>query len=420
MKNLQIEYREPSETTSLNTKKKHKKLRKKIFKFMDSNGTQLFLGILLLLSLFLSDSWILGNERSSNDFILFTILSIIFGIFTLEILILTFVQEDYFLSFFFWMDTIGTLSIILDIGWISDKFLPDGGTASKGSLLRAARAAKLGARYGRIMRLLKVIRFFKFLPCFDAEEAIQTEPEPTLSAVRKVSAALSAVLSRRVAALVLILVIVVPFLSYDQVDFSPNAWAKSFRIALMNPNITTTDISDMAKDFRDFYSYKYTSVMELYVESQYFPSHKYRYEMPYLVRDDNVYHVHEDYFGTDGNHYKLRMKMNITPVSQWNAFFGIILIILVIVVLIGFSASFQSSVDELVVLPLEKMMNTLRKSATSLLRGMKAMTKEEEERNGDEPRDSNESSDIDDELETAVLEKMVEKCKLILILLLLF
>ena len=47
---------------------------------------------------------------------------------------------------------------------------------------------------------------------------------------------------------------------------------------------------------------------------------------------------------------------------------------------------------------------------------MKAMAKEDEERNGDEHRDSNESSDIDDELETALLEKMVEKCKFIIFL----
>ena len=78
------------------------------------------------------------------------------------------------------------------------------------------------------------MRFYKFLPCFDSkEDEIAMEPEPTLSAVRKVSAALSSVLSRRVAALVLLIVIIVPFLSYDQVDFSPNAWAKEpplFRI----------------------------------------------------------------------------------------------------------------------------------------------------------------------------------------------
>ena len=136
--------------------------------------------------------------------------------------------------------------------------------------------------------------------------------------------------------------------------------------------------------------------------------------MPYDVRNDNIYHVEEDYFddnGSAGVKYRVRVKMNVTPIAQWNAFFGIILIILVIVVLIGFSASFQSSVDELVVIPLEKMMNTLRRSAASLLRGMKAMSREEEDQMNSDQKGDSSGSDIDEELETAVLEKMVEKCE---------
>jgi hypothetical protein len=410
----------PIETASvvtvvtISSNKKYKKFKRKVFKFMDSPPVQMFLGILLLLSLFLPDSWILGNANYDDDDILYTILTIILVIFSLETITLSIVQEDYFLSFFFWMDTIGTISLILDIGWISNSFLPDNGARSKGSLLRAARAAKLGARYGRLMRLLKLMRFYKFLPCFDSkEDEIAMEPEPTLSAVRKVSAALSSVLSRRVAALVLLIVIIVPFLSYDQVDFSPNAWAKNLRYSALNPNITELGLKSLADNFRDFYHHKDISLMSLYLESPYHPSQRYSYSMPYDVRNDNIYHVEEDYFddnGSAGVKYRVRVKMNVTPIAQWNAFFGIILIILVIVVLIGFSASFQSSVDELVVIPLEKMMNTLRRSAASLLRGMKAMSREEEDQMNSDQKGDSSGSDIDEELETAVLEKLVEKC----------
>jgi hypothetical protein len=414
----------PIETSSvvtvltISSNKKYKKLKRKVFKFMDSPASQLFLATLLLLSLFLPDAWILGNANFNDDDILYSILTIILIIFSLETIILSIVQDDYFLGFFFWMDTIGTISLILDIGWISNSFLPDNGARSKGSLLRAARAAKLGARYGRLMRLLKLMRFYKFLPCFDSnDEKIETEPEPTLSAVRKVSAALSSVLSRRVAALVLLIVIIVPFLSYDQVDYSPNAWAKSIRYSALNPNITESELTALVNDFRDFYHHKDISLMSVLLESPFYSSQRYTYSMPYPVRNDNIYHVEEDYYADQGGgevKYRLRVKMNVTPIAQWNAFFGIILIILVIVVLIGFSASFQSSVDELVVIPLEKMMNTLRKSAASLLRGMKAMSREDEDQmNADQGGAGGDSSgsDLDEELETAVLEKMVEKCE---------
>lgn len=73
------------------------------------NGTimQLFLGVLLLLSLFLAESWVLGNAPDSSNNALYAILLAIFVIFCLETFILSFVQEGYFNSFFFYMDIIG-------------------------------------------------------------------------------------------------------------------------------------------------------------------------------------------------------------------------------------------------------------------------------------------------------------------------
>lgn len=155
-----------SVTSTVIKSKRIRKLKRKLFNFMDSALMQFFLALLLMLSLFLPDSWILGNAKYDDDSILYIILIIILIIFTLETIILSLVQEDYIFSFFFWMDTLGTVSIILDIGWISSHFMPDAGAASKGSLLRAARAAKLGARYGRLMRLMKLIRFFQISPMF--------------------------------------------------------------------------------------------------------------------------------------------------------------------------------------------------------------------------------------------------------------
>ncbi len=35
-------------------------------------------------------------------------------------------QPGYFNSFFFWLDVVSTLSIVLDIGWVSSSILGDG------------------------------------------------------------------------------------------------------------------------------------------------------------------------------------------------------------------------------------------------------------------------------------------------------
>ena len=386
-------------------KRSRRSLRKQIFTVMDSVPMQLFLAILLLMSLFLPDIWTLSNAPTNSDDALFSILLAVFILFVFETVILSFVQDDYFLGFFFWMDTLGTLSIILDIGWIADEFMPDDSTAAqKGSLLRAARAAKLGARYGRLMRLMKVMRFFKFLPCFSGDEEEQ-EPEPTMSAVRKVSNELSNVLSRRVAGLVMLIVIVVPFLNYTDKDRSIDAWLTNFRMTAARENTTLDEINGMARKFRRFYTYKDRTPMKLRVESPYFETYNERYDQGYRIRTDNILKYEDFFIDDDNNKYWIKILSNQTVIRQWDSFYGIMLIILVILVLVGFSASFQGAVDVLVVVPLEKMMNTLRRSATAMLKSMQAMDKEDEENNL-----LGSGSELDEELETAVLEKMVEKC----------
>ena len=400
--NLEIESGNAYENPNKKKSKKHEIFSKKwTFAIMDHTGTQLFLGVLLILSLFMPDFWILGNTNDDADPAMFSILTCVLVIFTFETIILSWCAEDYFNSFFFWMDTIGTLSIILDIGWIADTFMPEDTDATqKGSLLRAARAAKLGARYGRIMRLLKLMKFFKFLPCFNNDDADE-QPEPTMSAVRKVSAELSAVLSRRVAALVLLIVIVVPFLSHNTTDSGTDAWMDSFELDALNPNITSANFDDSFDRFKVFYRPKDLSPISVFVSSPFLDDQTMTWGQGYEVRRDNIVKYDHRFFYNE-TRYDVSVRMNRTIISQWDAFFGIMLILLVIIVLFGFSASFHGAVDLLVVVPLEKMMNTLRRSATAMLKSMQAMEKEDEEFEG--------GSDMDDnELETAVLEKMVEK-----------
>lgn len=392
---------------------------------MDSGPVQTFLITLLMLSLFLADSWVLGNAPDSSNDVLYGLLSVIFGIFVIETSILSLVQDGYLNSFFFYMDILGTISIILDIGWIADAFLPQGGIKQKGSILRATRAAKLGARYGRLMRLLKLMRFFRYLPCFASKDG--EAPEPTMTAVRRVSSQLSTVLSQRVAALVMIVVIVVPFLGYDYTDYSGNAWVGAMSLYLGNNTlqITSGDLETYSTSIDDFYHNKDAKLYEVMIVTPWLSQdYTVNYHTRPTVRSNNINYYTENYFSSDpftanGASYTtadpLGVNINIdnTIPNQMDSMYGIILIIMVIFLLFSFSASFHNAVDKLVVVPLEKMMNTLRTSATVMLKSMKAM---EEEKNEEELKEKNEdSSEDDEELETQMLEKMVEKCKFFLL-----
>jgi hypothetical protein len=96
--------------------------------------------------------------------------------------------------------------------------------------------------------------------------------------------------------------------------------------------------------------------------------------------------------------------MDYTAIAQWNALFNILLVILIIAVLVGFSASFQNVVNVMVVFPLDKLMTTLRTSATVMLKSMHAIGKED-------AKEENDEDNIDTELETVALEKMVDRCQ---------
>jgi hypothetical protein len=87
--------------------------QKKTAKYLDSEPVQLFLMALLMLSLFLADSWVLGNSPDHTNDALYGILTAIFVIFMCETITLCVVQDKYFGSFFFLMDLVGNLSIIL-------------------------------------------------------------------------------------------------------------------------------------------------------------------------------------------------------------------------------------------------------------------------------------------------------------------
>lgn len=392
-----------------------KKMQRELYNFMESAPVQLFLITCLMLSLFLSDSWTLGNAPDSDNEALYSILIAIIIIFTFETTILTFVQSGYYLSFFFWMDIVGTLSIFLDVGWIASLFLPSSSNAT-GSILRATRAAKLGARYGRLIRLFKLMRFLKYLPCF-ASQRVQ-EKEPTMSAVRKVSNELSSVLSLRVAALVMILVIVVPFLGYNPVDNSGQAWANTASFILSNntPSDNLYELNSFADKMNDFFMTTDTNLVSFTVDCPWLPAtSKFirNYKTRDVLREDNRvffksdYHVSEDFHSSStSTRYPISVVVDSTYPNSMDALYGIIIIILVIFVLFSFSASFQNAVDALVVTPLERMMTTLRKSATVMLKSMKVVEDTVDNKgDGDKKLDDN----LDEELETEMLEKMVDK-----------
>lgn len=363
---------------------------------MNEPGPQVFLGALLMLSLFMAESWTLGNAPDSTNTGMDATLLAVFIIFVIESVILSVVQDGYLWGFFFWMDVIGTLSIILDIGFIADEFIPSGAVSGQGSVIRATRAAKLGARYGRLLRLMRLMKLTRFLPCFGFSD--EEEFEPTMSAIKKVSEELSSMLSLRTAALTMLLVIVVPFMSYQVTDYSPTAWGTNIKMVAKNESTTFYDIQNMARKCNNYYEPKDARLLYLHIESPWTETFDEHYKTRKTLREDNIqeydfhYYVEESVLEASGNPYALDwlengdttsrpgyvrfsvdLYLDMTYPNQQVSMFGILIIVLVIVVLVGFTASYSSAVSKTVVQPLEKMMGTLRSSALLMINSLKEL-----------------------------------------------
>ena len=130
-------------------------------------------------------------------------------LFTLEIILNIITKDDYLWKFYFWLDILGTLSLIPDIGWIWELITGDSGTSSGAQ--QATRASRAGARAGRVVRIVRLIRLIRIVKLFKhAEDRRNTgtselDDEPT-----KVGRKLSDLTTRRVIMLVLSMLIVQP------------------------------------------------------------------------------------------------------------------------------------------------------------------------------------------------------------------
>jgi hypothetical protein len=410
------------------------KLKSSIDQLLNNPVYIIVVGAILLLSLFIADSWILGNAPDSENTALYAILLGIFIMFSVEMIVMSYATKGYFMSAFFWLDVLGTFSIILDIAWIANGFIPQSSGASQGSLVRSTRAARLASRYGRLLRLLRLGRILKTLPCFLMFSS-EDDFEPTMAAIKKVSEELSNSLQLRLAVLILLLVIVVPFMSYTVTDYSPQAWITVFKMNAKNESISSYELNELARKCSNFFRPKKQNLLSIYVET---PWLNYTLDQSFHTRDvlrssntltyDGFYYVSNSILNGSGNamasyyldvadvqnrnsrtgytKFKVSLELDETDPNRQSSTFSILIIILVLVCLFGFSSMFNSLVNNLVVKPLEKMMMTLRHSAMIMIDSLKQL----ENHGNENTKDGKAAVEEDDEeLETAKLEKMVEK-----------
>lgn len=139
------------------------KVRKCLDSFLENIVVSTIMTIITVYALFGDDIRQLAAPESADE-TFWTLNIAVMAAFTIEIVISCISKPGYIFGFFFWLDLISTLSLLLDIGWVSNSLFGETGSSkasSAASLARAGRASRVGTKAGRIVRIVRLIRLVK-------------------------------------------------------------------------------------------------------------------------------------------------------------------------------------------------------------------------------------------------------------------
>lgn len=100
--------------------------------------------------------------------------------FLLELIAASIGKADYWLSFFFWLDLIATLSVITDIKPLMELIMGDssrGAGTDTITLARASRGARIGTRAGRMTRVIRLIRLVRIVKLYKSANQAMVNQE---------------------------------------------------------------------------------------------------------------------------------------------------------------------------------------------------------------------------------------------------
>eukprot|EP00446_Apocalathium_sp_SHHI-4_P036658 CAMPEP_0177304586 /NCGR_PEP_ID=MMETSP0368-20130122/6729_1 /TAXON_ID=447022 ORGANISM="Scrippsiella hangoei-like, Strain SHHI-4" /NCGR_SAMPLE_ID=MMETSP0368 /ASSEMBLY_ACC=CAM_ASM_000363 /LENGTH=990 /DNA_ID=CAMNT_0018763177 /DNA_START=111 /DNA_END=3083 /DNA_ORIENTATION=+ len=124
---------------------------------------------LTIYALVADDFRLMSTPRSADPvFNWMVVLCIV--VFGIECILSVLGKADYLWSFFFWLDIISTGSLVLDITVVADTLFA---SQHGGSEVRGGRAAKIGAKAGRVVRVLRLVRILKLYKAYYEAKALE-------------------------------------------------------------------------------------------------------------------------------------------------------------------------------------------------------------------------------------------------------
>eukprot|EP00948_MAST-09A_sp_MAST-9A-sp1_P000543 g543.t1 len=353
-------------------------LQKKVGAFLLQTPVQI-LGFLFTIIALIGDDFIQLTMGKEVDYGFYVTLTLIFVFFCLEIVFNTFSHDmAYLKSQFFIFDLIGTLSLIPDIPWLSQGlislFLSGSVTQGQDSetltLAKAGRAAKVGSRTARLIRLVRVFRlmrvvrlakFFKFFGHYDEARTGDAEgDDPDQNRPSAIGKRLAELVSRRVVLLIMVIILVTPNLQYENVDLTrimhlnqlASIWNDTAAV-----NMTLTHIQSV-DPYLIYLAMGNVSILNNLNST------------PYVHRRPTEILTFGPCTSTglcELSNPDLVAKYDIQRLLQEQSGYNLALTFFVTIVLVGASYSFSRDAHEVIVKPVERMTQVVRKVMTTLI-----------------------------------------------------
>jgi len=375
-----------STLTRMNTMPPPGSGRFKVKSFLDSNTFKIPSLFALFIALFGGSLFILFDVPDDPGTVTQDIIMILVTLtFLVELMLRCFSERaTYPFSFFFWMDTLGTASMLFEISFC---FGTHGKMDNKDEnvntlLLRAARASKVGARAGRFTKVVKVLNFFhRHRP----DEIAMSMDEAKVLRHR-----LMMVLSSKVAILTITLVMGVPLLGIGRFpvdDLSLRAWsraleqtyAEAYDTLEAQPSLMSDPRFEKAVlEFRDFYDDMWYKPFEIegynegvmingvqkLIPGQSVISSPRPDRKDFIVRQ-RVTHCRIDRPDCrDG--IKAALFYDFGQSKKFEAGMDIAMVVFIVVVMALEAGDISTTLDRMVVRPVERMLGTVRMMAKVL------------------------------------------------------
>mmetsp|Transcript_33782 Transcript_33782/g.40808 ORF Transcript_33782/g.40808 Transcript_33782/m.40808 type:complete len:903 (+) Transcript_33782:122-2830(+) len=349
---------------------------------VESPAVSIFMTIVTLWALFGDDLRLIVTHKADDEvFEGITIFMLV--VFSLELIALSIAKDEYFLSFYFVLDLVATFSLIFDINAVVEGMLGDStastedptlGSATEqsdaaGEAVNVAGTSKNGARAARAIRIVRLVRILKLYKQYVKRQEEQAAKELQAAAAEeefhdsekddgpesRVGKKLSDLTTRRVIIGVLLMLFIIPLFDIDY-------WQQATSLNVGGlPLVVDTYVATGKNAASD----SFLNILDAYVNKT--------EGMYWLVIDGTPFNKRYKFKGPA--HRELRRsefeestvlsmesfaKFDTSDSSEWQAILNILKTLFVCIVL-GLGAwLFNRDANNLVIYPLERMIDKVK------------------------------------------------------------